>query len=238
MVQMSRAALLLVDDEKFSQITMLRLLKNIGDPVTHSASNGLEAMDVLESRHSTIHCVIADFNMPIMHGLQLLKAIRTGERGIRRNMPVIMLTAHGEPPLVHLALALDVNGFVLKPAKKDSMEERLHRIFDDIQDEPDWLKPVDEYIRIDVNSSIADILKFKQLSDIKSNKPIIKHEKPVACTLETVRENDILARPLMTQNGNILMNAGQRLRGDVIKRLKDLSELNIEIGTIWIRERP
>ena len=235
---MSRSALLLVDDEKFSQITMLRLLKNIGDPVTHSASNGLEAMDVLESRRSNIHCVISDFNMPIMHGLQLLKAIRTGQRGIPRTMPVLMLTAHGEPPLVHLALALDVNGFVLKPAKKESMEERLHRILEDIQDEePDWLKPVDEYGRVDVDSSIADILKFKQLSDIKLNKPKIKHDKSVACTLDTVNEGDILARPLVTQKGNVLMNAGQPLRADVIKRLKDLSELNIEIGAIWIREK-
>ena len=36
--------LLIVDDENFSRISVLRLLKNLGDPETDSATNGVEAL--------------------------------------------------------------------------------------------------------------------------------------------------------------------------------------------------
>lgn len=60
---------LIVDDHNFSRITVLRLLKNLGDPQTLSATNGIEALALLEQRSNQIHAMILDFNMPVMHGL-------------------------------------------------------------------------------------------------------------------------------------------------------------------------
>ncbi len=227
---------LLVDDHNFSRITVLRTLKNMGDPRTHSATHGMEALDILETMASIMDCVIADFNMPVMHGLQLLKSIRCGERDIPPDLPVIMLTAHGDTNLVQIALSLDVSGFVLKPATADALGKRLQQALQQRKKSRDWLKPVDTYKNIDVDSPIEDLLEFKQLSDMKqtNRKPV--HVKALCCSIDTVRAGSILAPPLTTSTGQVLVNAGQSITVDTIEKLRNLQEVGIQVDEIWVKE--
>ncbi|MBD3266092.1 response regulator [bacterium] len=237
------ASLLIVDDENFSRITVLRLLKNLGDPKTESATNGLEAFTILEQRAQYVDCVIADFNMPVMHGLQLLKRIRTGASDIPRNMPVIMLTGHGDTCLVNLAIELDVNTFILKPATADALGQRLSQILIMDKDDESWIKSVEDYEQIDVDTPIVDILKKNAKTQVKIKSPKPEKPEPQEYTTESVqyRLGDLkewmqLAKTVSGPTGQVFIRAGTNLSRKHIEQLKGLLEMKLIEDAIFIKK--
>lgn len=149
---------LIVDDVRVTRIAINKLLNRFGNPENYHAENGHEAITMLQGNAKTVDCIIADFNMPVMHGLQMMKLIRTGHNNIRRDIPVIMVTGHGEKNLLGVALALDVNAFVLKPANKETLMSRVQRVLQMVEQKERWMKPVESYICIDVNTTIKSLL--------------------------------------------------------------------------------
>jgi two-component system, chemotaxis family, chemotaxis protein CheY len=226
---------LIVDDHNFSRITVLRLLKNMGDPQTYSATNGIEALSLLEQRSHSIHCVIADFNMPIMHGLMLLKHIRTGYKNIQRNLPVLMLTGHSDSALVELAIQLDVNSFVLKPVTKKTLTDRLLRIFKthDPQDDSN-LKSTTEYEALDVDTRIRDILEHNAASQVEDSSingsgqcEIISYNI-MRININEAQPGLVLARPVCSKDGNqIFVVERIKLSYKHLETLRDLVDMGM-----------
>src|SRR5438477_8783711 len=54
--------------------------------------------------------LISDVNMPTMNGLELVQRVRSGDTAAPRDLPILMLTGHGDELVVTTALALDVDG--------------------------------------------------------------------------------------------------------------------------------
>ena len=154
-------SVLIVDDEKFSRSVVAHLLEAMGRPKVMHASNGAEALDLLDNEGDGISFVIADFNMPVMHGLQLLKSIRIGHREINRAMPVAMVTGYSEKHMVDLALALDVNAFLIKPVSKKGLEKRLKTMLEQVGGD-NWLKSDDIYSNFEVKSVLDEIVGTKK----------------------------------------------------------------------------
>jgi CheY-like chemotaxis protein len=121
---------LVVDDEEFVRILVARFLKRFGAAGVVEAADGREAIAAIEASDMTFDAVLTDVNMRPVNGIDLLRAIRTGEGGLKRNTPVLMLTAHAEAGLVAEALALDADAFVLKPVKREDLIERVLRIME------------------------------------------------------------------------------------------------------------
>ena len=119
---------LVVDDEEFVRILVARFLKRFGAAGVVEAADGRQAIDAIHAYDMTFDAVLTDVNMRPVNGIELLRAIRTGAEGLKRNMPVLMLTAHAEAGLVAEALALDADAFVLKPVKREDLMERVYRI--------------------------------------------------------------------------------------------------------------
>ena len=239
---LSGRVFLIVDDHNFSRITVLRLLKNMGNPETHSATNGLEALSILEQEGLKIDCVIADFNMPVMHGLLLLKNIRTGYQGIRSNMPVLMLTGHGDTALVELAIQLDVNSFILKPVTKQTLDDRLQRVFG-THNPLDFsgIKSAEEYEALDVDTRIRDILKRNAASQVEDSS-IVKETKAVKSgddgemkvddvlrvNVNLVKPGFVLARPVLDQKlSQIFLREGVKLDEKMLYMLRDLADVGM-----------
>ena len=76
---LSGLSVLLVDDENFSRGIVTRLLRGVGLKEIHEAEDGSKALHLLRNPRYKTDFVIADFNMPVMHGLDMLKAVRMGE---------------------------------------------------------------------------------------------------------------------------------------------------------------
>jgi len=79
---------LIVDDEEYIVRSLQHILKKEGYGV-YSASNGLEALNLLKSLKPSL--IILDIQMPDLDGFELCKKIKSDER--TRSIPVILLTA-------------------------------------------------------------------------------------------------------------------------------------------------
>jgi CheY-like chemotaxis protein len=118
---------LVVDDEPFIRTLVGRFLTRAGAAQVVEAADGREAIALIGSHDMVFDAVITDVRMQPIDGIELLRAIRTGAGGLKRNTPVLMLTAHAEADLVSEALALDADAFVLKPVDREALIERVLR---------------------------------------------------------------------------------------------------------------
>jgi CheY-like chemotaxis protein len=82
-------AVLVVDDELAIVETLTEILAHAGYDVA-SASDGREGLAALARRPAT---VLVDFMMPVMDGLQMLRALRADPAA--RHVPVILMSAAG-----------------------------------------------------------------------------------------------------------------------------------------------
>ncbi len=78
--------ILVVEDEKNIKDMMCEYLQNNGF-ATLSASNGVEALNVMET--NDVDLIITDIMMPVMNGLILTEKVRAENH----NMPILMITA-------------------------------------------------------------------------------------------------------------------------------------------------
>lgn len=140
--------ILLVDDEASSRTLVSRMLRRLGFAEVLVAEDGYSAIEVLNKRPD-ITAVMIDFRMPGLHGLQLLKIIRTGGTAAPRNIVCAMLTSYAERHLVGLAIVLDVDTFLAKPVSLDTLTKHMTRCFQ-YRFEP---LPVDAYINIEVDNA-------------------------------------------------------------------------------------
>ncbi len=121
---------LVVDDEEFIRSLIVRFLKQAGAAGVVEAADGMQAIEAIGKSDMAFDAVITDIKMRRMNGLELLRAIRTGARGLKRNMPVLVLTAHAEAEHVAEALALDADAFVVKPVGREPLIDRVIRVLE------------------------------------------------------------------------------------------------------------
>jgi len=104
---MLRNNILVVDDELEIREALVIYLKSDSVDV-FTASNGLEALEVLEKE--TIHLIIMDVMMPQMDGIKATFKIREN-----LNIPIIMLSAKSEANDKILGLNVGADDYITKP---------------------------------------------------------------------------------------------------------------------------
>jgi len=114
-----------VDDSKTIRIILGRILKELGYEVCE-AGNGKEALKVMESEKAAINLVLADWNMPEMNGLELLKQLRQDPD--LASLKVIMVTTETEIDHMVSALEAGANEYVMKPFTKEILREKLELV--------------------------------------------------------------------------------------------------------------
>ncbi|MBI1948299.1 MAG: sigma-54-dependent Fis family transcriptional regulator [Deltaproteobacteria bacterium] len=112
---------LIADDEASLRKVLASSLRKEGYEVV-SVKNGDEAMEVLEASESPdtgepFHLVITDLRMPGMDGMALLQRINRRFRDV----PVVVLTAHGTVDLAVQALKQGAFDFITKPYERDEL---------------------------------------------------------------------------------------------------------------------
>ncbi|MGB4069987.1 MAG: chemotaxis response regulator CheY [Nitrospira sp.] len=116
---------LVVDD----MVTMRRIVKNIlkqlGFGNVDEAENGQEALQKL--RADTFGFVVSDWNMPVMTGIDMLRAIRADEK--LKTLPVLMVTAEAQQCNLIEAVQAGVSNYIVKPFTAETMQEKIGKIF-------------------------------------------------------------------------------------------------------------
>jgi two-component system response regulator AtoC len=103
--------ILIVDDDLTQLETLRRGLRSKGYNVLE-ASNGKEALNLFEdTKTDQIHLILADYVMPEMNGLELLKKIREKSN----SLPVIIMTAYVENNLLVNVMRLNCTSVIEKP---------------------------------------------------------------------------------------------------------------------------
>lgn len=114
---------LLVDDEHFMRKVVRTLLMSIGIGTVFEAANGLDGLEQIRRERPDV--VIVDWNMPQLDGPGFVRLVRSPATFVYPDVPLIMLTGHGERSRVVEAMRLGVNEYLLKPVSAHSLQERL-----------------------------------------------------------------------------------------------------------------
>ncbi len=101
-------AVFVVDDDEAMRDSLDFLLSSAGCAVRtfEAAERLLEAM-----ADGNCGCVVTDVRMPGLDGLELLRRLKA----VRPNLPVVIITGHGDVPLAVEAMKLGAADFVEKP---------------------------------------------------------------------------------------------------------------------------
>jgi two-component system chemotaxis response regulator CheY len=117
--------ILVVDD----MVTMRRIVKNIlkqlGFANVDEAENGQEALQKL--RGDAFGFVVSDWNMPVMTGIDMLRAIRSDEK--LKTTPVLMVTAEAQQSNLVEAVQAGVSNYIVKPFTAETLQEKIAKIF-------------------------------------------------------------------------------------------------------------
>ena len=117
------ARVLLVEDNEVNQLVADGLLSGVAGVQVTIASNGAEALRVLEQER--FDAVLMDIQMPGMDGYEATARIRAEPRW--RDLPIIAMTAHAMVQNRDRCLAAGMNGFVTKPFELRELCETLLR---------------------------------------------------------------------------------------------------------------
>ncbi len=111
--------------------TMRRIIKNVlrqaGYKQIIEADDGATALRKLKS--DDIGLVIADWNMPNMTGLDLLKAMRNDDT--LKDIPFLMVTAEAKKDNIIEAIQSGANNYLVKPFTPDMLREKIDQILTD-----------------------------------------------------------------------------------------------------------
>ena len=85
------------------------------------AADGQQALDVV-TEHPDVDALLLDWNMPVMNGLDMLKALR-GRPG--HQPVVVMCTTENDMTHITQALEAGANEYVMKPFTEEIIREKL-----------------------------------------------------------------------------------------------------------------
>ncbi|MCE3015965.1 MAG: response regulator [Pirellula sp.] len=112
---------LVIDDSRATRRIVGLYLKELGFDILE-AGDGQQALDALVE-HGLPDVVMVDWNMPVMNGLDFIKAVRSDKAN--RDLPIIMLTTETEMERMALAFLAGVNEYIMKPFSRTMIEEKL-----------------------------------------------------------------------------------------------------------------
>jgi CheY-like chemotaxis protein len=114
---------LVVDDNPYMRRMIRTLLVNCGVKDIFEAADGIVALDSIRTVAPDV--VILDWEMPLLSGPELVRIVRSPGVFPIPDVPIIMLTHHGERWRVVEAVRLGVNEYLTKPVSAKSLYDRL-----------------------------------------------------------------------------------------------------------------
>ena len=116
---------LVVDDSVTMRRIVTNSLKALGYTQYIEAADGKEALEKLNA-NAGVNFIITDWNMPVLSGLELTKAIRSHPE--KSNMPILMVTTRGVKEDILQALQARVTNYVVKPFTPQILKEKIDSI--------------------------------------------------------------------------------------------------------------
>lgn len=115
--------ILTVDDNQYMRKLVRNLLLNVGIKNVYEAADGIAGLEAIRTISPDI--VILDWEMPLLNGAEMVRIVRSPGVFPVPDIPIIMLSAHGERWRVVEAVRLGVNEFMVKPVSSKGLLDRI-----------------------------------------------------------------------------------------------------------------
>ncbi len=116
--------ILVVDDSATMRRMLVATLRSLGDVRFEEAASGLEAIERLAV--ASVDLVVLDLNMPDMHGLEVLRFVRTHPRFAE--LPVVILTTRDDGDSRQSAEREGATLYLTKPFSPDTLVPEVSRL--------------------------------------------------------------------------------------------------------------
>ncbi len=114
-------SILVVDDYAMTRDMIRSILKQHGFMNVYAAEDGKKALERLNTENVAL--VICDWNMPIMSGIEVLRAVRADPE--LKEIPFLMLTAEAYRESVQEAVKSGVTDYISKPFTAQVLIEKV-----------------------------------------------------------------------------------------------------------------
>ncbi|WP_269532512.1 response regulator [Chitinimonas sp. BJYL2] len=112
---------LVVEDAASMRQVITAQLKAMGAERITGATQGQDALNILNKQK--VDVVLTDLHMPVMSGLELLRAIRASEQF--KHLPVLMITSENERGELQSIAQSGVTEILIKPYNASMLELKL-----------------------------------------------------------------------------------------------------------------
>jgi len=213
----NKITILIADDNETMRRGMAQILTDEGYAV-HQASDGSTALKMLENIDPEL--VIADYRMPGMNGLELLKAVKNR----LPDTEVIIVTAYGTIDVAVEAMHKGAWDFITKPFSSDELIVKVKRALKVIEQksEADRLKDENMYLRqeTEIRFNYGEIIgESKEMKKVyKTIEKVAKNNTSVLILGESGTGKELAARAihfnsLRKDNPFIRVNCGALAQG-------------------------
>jgi signal transduction histidine kinase/CheY-like chemotaxis protein len=117
--------ILLAEDNAVNRLLAKRLLEKHGNTVV-VAENGRDALAAIE--REAVNLVLMDVQMPVMDGLEAIRAIRAKEKIAGGHLPIIAVTAHAMKGDRERCIEAGADDYLTKPIRTPELLAAMNRI--------------------------------------------------------------------------------------------------------------
>ena len=114
---------LVVDDSKVVRMVARKILEELDFDVSEAA-DGQEALKACQASMPDV--ILLDWNMPVMSGIDFLRALRSSEGGDAPK--VVFCTTENDMAHIQEALDAGANEYIMKPFDSDIIQSKLSQI--------------------------------------------------------------------------------------------------------------
>ena len=114
---------LVIDDSATMRRIVVNSLQRIGYTDVVEAEDGAKGLKMFGPE---IDCVLTDWNMPVMNGLDFVKALRARPDGA--SVPILMVTTRSIREEIVEAIQAGVNNYIVKPFTPPVLKKKLDAV--------------------------------------------------------------------------------------------------------------
>lgn len=203
-----------------------------------------KAVEILTAPNAGIDCVIADWDMPPVGGLELLRMIRCRVLpNVSPRTAVVIFTSRAEEAAVRCAVDLDVNGFAAAPLSLDKLARTISAavsrtwllqdvahyasvpcvVPSPISEEPGTARKAASKLAALYSGPFQHIHATRRTNSVRM------------CGLKDVKPGTILARDITDIHGKLLLRTGTTLQPAAISRLRKAAGSSANRYQVWVR---
>ena len=218
--------ILVVDDDVFTRKIVRRVMNDLKFDNVRQVESGEAALALLQEQ--TFDLIITDVQMSGINGLEFARRVRSGSTRAAPDTSIIILTSFSNTEVLGVAMALDVNGFLVKPMEPVIVGNKIAQAMG----ERPGVRPPIAYQSISTDLSTIHAQRTTRIDNGVANASVLRSEEPVSARLPKrsikltkLRPGLRLGQPVETSDGTLLLSAGQILSQLNINRLLDLSSV-------------